>query len=57
MTPDWTTYHDAAEHPVKDRSRKVTKRRGRMRENGRALKRLLNERAAKAQRSQHTPKG
>jgi hypothetical protein len=56
MTPDWTVYHEGDEVPVKDRSRKVTKRKGRMKVNGRALKRLLNERATKAQHSQHTAK-
>ena len=36
--------------PVKDRETKLAKKRGRQKVNGRALKRLLNERAAKAQR-------
>jgi len=36
--------------PVKDRTPKLAARRGRMKLNGRSLKRLLNERAAKAQK-------
>lgn len=35
---------------IKDRAAKVAARRGRQKVNGLALKRLLNERAAKAQR-------
>ena len=35
--------------PVKDRSKKVARRKGRMPVNGIAMKRLLVERAAKAQ--------
>jgi hypothetical protein len=37
-------------YPVKDRTPKVAARRGRMKLNGRSLKNLLQERAAKAQR-------
>ena len=37
-------------YPVKDRNPKLVARKGRMKLNGRSLKRLLNERAAKAQR-------
>ncbi len=36
--------------PVKDRESKLAKKRGRQKVQGIALKRLLNERAAKAQR-------
>ena len=45
---DFTRYMEG--HPVKDRGPKVAARRGRMPVQGRALKRLLNERAAKAAR-------
>jgi hypothetical protein len=41
---------------VHDRSDKVAARKGRMKLNGRSLKRLLNERAAKAAASKHTTK-
>jgi hypothetical protein len=54
MNPEFSTYGGV---PIKDRTTKVAKRRGQMKLNGRALKRLLNERATKAQHSQHTPKG
>ena len=53
----WTTGYEDHEYPVKDRSRKVTKQRGRMKVNGRALKRLLIERANKAQHHSTPPKG
>lgn len=39
------------EYKIKDRSGKVAKRRSEMRQNGRQLKVLLIERAAKAQAS------
>ncbi len=54
MNPQWVAGYEDHEYPVKDRSRKVAKQRGRMKVNGRALKRLLIERANKAQ---HSPKG
>ena len=46
--PDFTRYVEGV--PVKDRTPKLAARRGRMKLNGRSLKRLLNERAAKAQK-------
>jgi hypothetical protein len=45
---EFTRYVDGV--PVKDRTPKLASRKGRMKLNGRSLKRLLNERAAKAQR-------
>jgi hypothetical protein len=48
MNPDYTRYVEGV--PVKDRTPKLAAKRGRMKLNGRSLKRLLNERAAKAQR-------
>jgi hypothetical protein len=48
MNPDFTRYDEGV--PVKDRTPKLAARKGRMKLNGRSLKRLLNERAAKAQR-------
>jgi hypothetical protein len=45
---EWTRYVEG--YPVKDRTPKLAAKRGRMKLNGRSLKRLLNERAAKAQR-------
>jgi hypothetical protein len=45
---EFTRYVDGV--PVKDRTPKLAAKRGRMKLNGRSLKRLLNERAAKAQR-------
>jgi len=50
VNPNYVIYE--AGFPVKDRETKLAKRRGRQKVNGRALKRLLNERAAKAQRGQ-----
>ena len=41
-------YYDGL--PVKDRETKLAKKRGQQKLNGVALKRLLNERAAKAQK-------
>lgn len=51
MNADFTRYVEGV--PVKDRTPKLAARRGRMKLNGRSLKRLLNERAAKAQRGPH----
>jgi len=45
---EYTRYVEGV--PVKDRTPKLAARRGRMKLNGRSLKRLLNERAAKAQK-------
>ena len=45
---EFTRYVDGVR--VKDRTPKLASRRGRQKVNGIALKRLLNERAAKAQR-------
>lgn len=45
---EFTRYVDGV--PVKDRTPKLAAKRGRQKLNGIALKRLLNERAAKAQR-------
>ncbi len=45
---EFTRYVDGV--PVKDRTPKLAAKKGRMKLNGRALKRLLNDRAAKAQR-------
>jgi hypothetical protein len=47
-SPEYTRYVEG--HPVKDRTPKLAAKRGRMKLNGRSLKRLLNERAAKAQK-------
>jgi hypothetical protein len=48
MNPGYVIYDHG--FPVKDRETKLAKKRGQQKLNGRALKRLLNERAAKAQR-------
>ena len=48
MSDDFVIYDHG--YPVKDRETKLLKQRGRQKVNGRALKRLLNERAAKAQK-------
>lgn len=50
--PDYTRYVEG--YPVKDRTPKLAAERGRMKLHGRSLKRLLNERAAKAQKARLT---
>jgi hypothetical protein len=53
--PAFTRYVEGV--PVKDRTPKLAARRGRMKLNGRSLKTLLTERAAKAQRQRTPQKG
>jgi hypothetical protein len=52
---DYTRYVEGV--PVKDRTPKLAAKRGRMKLNGRSLKRLLNERQAKAQATTGGRKG